>query len=668
MTFTLRLEALTAIRDALTRRGGTLTLVTQVKSAKKYRLQLTADLSDGSSSMWRSDYIKYPKGQTKARDWSAEAKWAAAWRPSSSSGSAVLSTEDARRGSNDTPPPPRGKRPRDCQPAAEILTPPPKRPGYEGAGRPKGTFGRKRLRAMLDRYRERIELGQVTCGRLEVRDLSSAMLDAAQEVEKHEQDWRPAFLKRQSNRDVLKYRVETYLPAYFEHRDYTEIWIDASMEEVRSWEVETQPRDMKEDGRVWVCVHAFAETLSEFHPDLRARVTSKKKYADGRRAIFCYQDECIYRAHDGESKAWWPPMMHGLKKKGEGQGIMISGTIVGDVGFVEGTQDDIDKAQDLRRERCRISEEKHAAGDHTRPEKYRDINMLYFEGEGDDRKFSTYYKFEYGKNKEGYWTGEKMIEHMADVLDLLAVKFPRHRPICFFDWSSCHDCVEEGAPSVTRMNAGYGGVRKGQEIAPQNATTILEDTPKLKVGAVQHLTFQQGEYPFYEPGATDHVGKVKGMKQILFERGLWIPGMTMSGGKTGQEPNKKMSMPAVLRAQKDFANVDSSLEVLLKRHGGVALMLPKFHCELNPIELVWGRSKWWVRRNCKYTIACLRENVSKSYGVHNLSLDIVQKFCRKVANFHAVYDAGLTGAEAVEAQEKCKSHRKPAPSEYINPK
>ncbi|CAM9351707.1 unnamed protein product [Ectocarpus sp. 12 AP-2014] len=43
-------------------------------------------------------------------------------------------------------------------------------------------------------------------------------------------------------------------------------------------------------------------------------------------------------------------------------------------------------------------------------------------------------------------------------------------------------------------------------------------------------------------------------------------------------------------------------------------------------------------------------------------------FCRKVANFHAVYDAGLTGAEAVEAQEKCKSHRKPAPSEYINPK
>lgn len=82
---------------------------------------------------------------------------------------------------------------------------------------------------------------------------------------------------------------------------------------------------------------------------------------------------------------------------------------------------------------------------------------------------------------------------------------------------------------------------------------------------------------------------------------------------------------------------------------------------------MWGRSKWRVRRNCKYTIACLREDVSKSYGVDNLNLAIVEKFCRKMANFHAVYKAGLRGAEAVEAQKKCKSHRKPAPSEYISP-
>ena len=129
-------------------------------------------------------------------------------------------------------------------------------------------------------------------------------------------------------------------------------------------------------------------------------------------------------------------------------------------------------------------------------------------------------------------------------------------------------------------------------------------------------------------------------------------------------------MVAVLGKQLDFKNVDPSLMVLVKRCGGVAIMLPKFHCQLNPIELVWGRSKYWVRRHCKYTIQCLRENVTKSYAVEDerLSLDIVQKYCRKVANFHSVYAEKHTGPDAVMKRREYRSHRKPAPSEFINPK
>ncbi|CAB1113621.1 unnamed protein product [Ectocarpus sp. CCAP 1310/34] len=94
-----------------------------------------------------------------------------------------------------------------------------------------------------------------------------------------------------------------------------------------------------------------------------------------------------------------------------------------------------------------------------------------------------------------------------------------------------------------------------------------------------------------------------------------------------------------------------------------------FEASAEFIEMSEGTIKQWELENCKYTIACLRENVSKSFGVENLRLhDIVQKFCRKVANFHTVYDAGLTGAEAVDAQEKYKSHRRSAPSEFVNPK
>lgn len=183
------------------------------------------------------------------------------------------------------------------------------------------------------------------------------------------------------------------------------------------------------------------------------------------------------------------------------------------------------------------------------------------------------------------------------------------------------------------MNVGYGGVRKGVDLAAQGSVTILEDTPKLKKGQVQHLTFQEGEVPFYAPDATDHVGKLKGQRQILFERGLLVPGMTKTGSKRGDKnPNLALSKVAVLSAQLDFKNVDPSLVVLVKRCGGVAIMLPKFHCEINPIELVWGRSKHWVRKNCRCTIQCLRVNVAKSYAVaeDRFSVNIVQNFCRKV--------------------------------------
>ena len=35
----------------------------------------------------------------------------------------------------------------------------------------------------------------------------------------------------------------------------------------------------------------------------------------------------------------------------------------------------------------------------------------------------------------------------------------------------------------------------------------------------------------------------------------------------------------------------------------------KFHCELNPIERVWGQSKKYTRANCDYSFKGLEETV-----------------------------------------------------------
>ena len=48
-------------------------------------------------------------------------------------------------------------------------------------------------------------------------------------------------------------------------------------------------------------------------------------------------------------------------------------------------------------------------------------------------------------------------------------------------------------------------------------------------------------------------------------------------------------------SEPDFVNVKSLLEEHCEKQGFTVIFLPKFHCELNPIEMVWGRSKFHYR-------------------------------------------------------------------------
>ncbi|CAN0324814.1 unnamed protein product [Ectocarpus sp. 4 AP-2014] len=175
---------------------------------------------------------------------------------------ALLSTKDTGRRSNVTLDlPPREKRPRDCQPATEILTPPAKRAARQGAGRPKGSFGRKRMRALL---MPQVERGQVTSARLGVRDISSAMLAASQEVDRHEKDWRPVFLKRQSNKGV---RRKEALRKLAKHRSQLEKAALASAACNEGWEkgVEHFRAVAKECDAVAATFAGIEETMDVSH-------------------------------------------------------------------------------------------------------------------------------------------------------------------------------------------------------------------------------------------------------------------------------------------------------------------------------------------------------------------------------------------------------------------
>jgi hypothetical protein len=48
----------------------------------------------------------------------------------------------------------------------------------------------------------------------------------------------------------------------------------------------------------------------------------------------------------------------------------------------------------------------------------------------------------------------------------------------------------------------------------------------------------------------------------------------------------------VLLLQEDFMNKKPLLQHYLKGQGHVCMFLLKFHCELNPIEMLWGYAKY----------------------------------------------------------------------------
>ena len=56
--------------------------------------------------------------------------------------------------------------------------------------------------------------------------------------------------------------------------------------------------------------------------------------------------------------------------------------------------------------------------------------------------------------------------------------------------------------------------------------------------------------------------------------------------------NNWCCMHHVLSLQDNFVNEKPLLQHYLEGHGHVCLFLPKFHCELNPIEMLWGYAKY----------------------------------------------------------------------------
>ena len=91
-------------------------------------------------------------------------------------------------------------------------------------------------------------------------------------------------------------------------------------------------------------------------------------------------------------------------------------------------------------------------------------------------------------------------------------------------------------------------------------------------------------------------GTPKGMRQVLIDRHINVKGMVAA------------DMQNVLGEMWDFKYEKTKVEKYILGQKHRVLFIPKFHCELNPIQRCWGAAKQYTRQHCDYPFIWIREN------------------------------------------------------------
>jgi hypothetical protein len=210
-------------------------------------------------------------------------------------------------------------------------------------------------------------------------------------------------------------------------------------------------------------------------------------------------------------------------------------------------------------------------------------------------------------------------------------------------------------------------------------------TAAVAAAAAATTAVHAEEGPAEEFTIYGYVGKPKGVKQILWERGLWKDLMHASWDNSrrrkaiekGELIDETLDASQVLLACPDFQNENTLIGDLLDTRNDIALLSPKCHPELAGVGVEYdiGRSKMLFRRKFNdSSTARLYEN--SMAAIKGVEIEKVRKFARRARDYLHIYrileqqgivdDVGvvdLTGkaklswAKLEDMRKKRKTHR-----------
>ena len=224
---------------------------------------------------------------------------------------------------------------------------------------------------------------------------------------------------------------------------------------------------------------------------------------------------------------------------------------------------------------------------------------------------------EIGEQREGYWNNDRFMGQMEKAVKIAEVKYPSsqgYHHIWCLDHSCGHTAFADDALNANKMSKGPGGKQ------PKMRDTVWNGQP-------QTLTLPDG--------------KPKGAALVLQERGYDTTRMKLE------------EMRRILAEHDDFKNEKCRVDTFLSSCGHRCVFIPKFHCELNPIERVWSQSKRYTRAHTDYTIASLRRSIPE--GLKSVSKENIANYVHRCRNYMFAYLEG--SAVGGELEERIKFYK-----------
>ncbi|CUA68743.1 hypothetical protein RSOLAG22IIIB_13833 [Rhizoctonia solani] len=354
----------------------------------------------------------------------------------------------------------------------------------------------------------------------------------------------------------------------------------------------------------------------------------RRELNEGERVVVVwFHDESTFYAHDRRLTRWvHKSETAGIYKKGEGLSLMVADFVSADYGWL----------------RSRLG-----AGSASATPIASAKGTVEAQVQSDAQVI-----FRAGKQRDGWFGTAHVVEQLSRAMSIIKQQYPNEDHVFVFDNATIHTKLPETSPNVNKMTLGPSKKVGGERISPSGEKIKVEYAPAiLPNGTIQQL-YHPLNHPIEEPQ-----GAFKGMAQILKERGipnahklkLVCPSECPPGSTNCCARRTMMNQPDIL-AQKSIIQIQAAAE------GFSVIYLPKYHCELNPIEQCWGAAKRMYRDLPPSSLeADLRKNMLEA--LESVKLESIRRFAARSQRFVHAYGRGLSGSEAAWAAKKYRGHR-----------